>query len=147
MQGIFSKVDTSHKVMSENLQVLKTLATVAVTLHVFVFVYVHFRCFANNLKRTCFANNLKRTSKMLTLPPPWKNLCGRPWPVDPFHLSSSLDQTSSYATDPPLMQTCFTPSFSSIFVLCYKLMHVKFNPFYHFAFPIHIKRFQFSIHS
>jgi len=86
VQGIFSKVDTSHKVMSENLQVLKTLATVAVTLHVFVFVYVHFRCFANNLKRTCFANNLKRTSKMLTLPPPLEKFMRAPMASGPLSI-------------------------------------------------------------
>jgi len=27
----------------------------------------------------CIINNLKRISKLSTLPPPWKNFCGRPW--------------------------------------------------------------------
>jgi len=40
----------------------KTLyATVAVTLDIFFFVYVHLRC---------IANNLRKISKMSTLPPP-----------------------------------------------------------------------------
>ena len=48
---------------------MKTLyASVAVTLNIFFFVYVHLRC---------IANNLKKISKISTLPP-WKNFCGRP---------------------------------------------------------------------
>jgi len=43
----------------------KTLyATVAVTLNIFFFVYVHMRC---------IANNLKKINKMSTFPPPGRN--------------------------------------------------------------------------